>query len=167
MRGRWVSLALVAASLLVACTSHEAPKLVTAHGGNGTTATYAGVAITLPTSFRVVNDHPPFCGAPPGRSAFFYVAPDLSNSPGLGCPSSSPLGPYISVECHPSEPPPAGPPIKVGPFRAVAAPTPPTNRHPRWRTLFLLGRDTRIDLYGSPRWIDRVQSTIRGASGSC
>ena len=150
-----------------ACTSHGAPKMRVRKWLDGTRVSYAGVAITVPTGWGVRNTPPSACLSIAGDTAYFFVNDTDPTAPGLGCPSGGPTGPYLTVECHPQVPPPPGPALRVGPFAAFAV----THRLPsggrEYRTVFLRGRDTMVEIYGSPRQVNRIEASLSQVAGSC
>lgn len=155
--------ATCAATLMLAfvcgcSSSHHQPTLRSHGTATGTEASFAGVDVTVPARWRVVDHNPAICGSVVGRSAYFYVG---SNGPQPGCAASRPTGPYLSVECHPAGSAPTGPTTRAGPFQAVV------QRSPDEVTSYLIGRDTQLVVYGSPQLIEQVQSSITAASGTC
>lgn len=162
-RAGYVVVAVSAAALMLAfvsgCSSSHYPPTLRSHAtATGTEASFAGVDVTVPTRWRLLDHNPAICGSVVGQRAYFYVG---SDGPKPGCASSRPTGPFLSVECHPFGSAPTGPTTRVGPFRAVV------QRGPDEVTIYLVGRDTQLVLYGSPQLIEQVQSSITTASGNC
>jgi hypothetical protein len=153
------SLMLLALGLVGACShAHRPPLLSTRNAATGTLADFAGIAITVPSAWRVLAHSPASCGSVVGQSAYFYVG---SDSPPPGCASSPPTGPYLSIECHPYGSAPTGPTTQVGPFDAVV------QRGPGEVSMYLSGRDTVIFIYGMTEVVTQTESSIGKTSGTC
>jgi hypothetical protein len=135
--------------------------------GNGNRVSFAGVALNVPGGWRVLHRPPAFCGSVVGRTAYFSVG---SNSPSLGCSSGPLAGPYLSVKCHPYPsfaPPPTGKESSVGSFTAIVSSDVPTSFGPNDTSIYLVGRDTEIDIYAVTTTVDQIESSISRVSGSC
>jgi hypothetical protein len=117
------------------------------------------VSATVPATWHVVEGNPAFCGSIVGRTAYFYVGPD---GPAPGCSSSAPTGPYFSVECLPHGAAAlTSQATKVGPFVAIV------QQEPGETLIYLIGRDTLLDLYGTSGLLRRIEPSISATAGSC
>jgi len=149
------------------CASHHPATLMVTHAASGDRASFAGVALTVPKGWRIRHGPPSFCGPIVGRTAYFSVG---TNSPAMGCSSSLPTNRFLSVRCHPypdSEPPPTGKTSSVGSFAAIVTRDSPSPNGVGGTSIFLVGRDIQIDIWGTSATTRAIESSIHHVSGTC